>query len=241
MNHQETIRVQKLISRYGYASRRTAEDLITEGRVRVNGTVVRELGLRVAEDAVIEVDGRVINREIPRVYLLLNKPRGCLCATRDRFGRPTISNLLLEMHKELGIYNVGRLDYDSEGLIILTNDGDFAHSVMHPSGNTIKKYEVTVDRNIPYNLIAKWKNGVYIKGEKYQIVGFEELEPRKTILSLIEGKNREIRRLFEHINLRVVRLKRTSIGTLELGSLPPGKYRNLTPHEIRKLLNIKNG
>ena len=241
MNHQDTVRVQKLISRYGYASRRKAEELITKGRVRVNGTVVRELGLRVSEDAVIEVDGKVINREIPRVYLLLNKPRGYLCAASDRFGRPTISDLLLEEHKGFGIYNVGRLDYDSEGLIILTNDGDFAHSVLHPSSNTEKKYEVTADRNIPFNLIAKWKNGVYIKGEKYRIVGFEELGPRKAILSLIEGKNREIRRLFEHINLRVVRLKRTSIGPLGLGSLPPGKYRNLTVHEIRKLLSGTNG
>jgi len=241
VNHQDTVRVQKLISRYGYTSRRKAEDLITEGRVRVNGTVVRELGLRVSEDAVIEVDGKVINREIPRVYLLLNKPRGYLCATSDRFGRKTISDLLLEKHQGFGIYNVGRLDYDSEGLIILTNDGDFAHRVLHPSGNTVKKYEVTADRNIPYNLIAKWKNGVYIEGEKYRIVGFEELGPRKAILSLIEGKNREIRRLFEHINLRVVRLKRTSIGPLRLGSLPPGKYRNLTVHEIRKLLSGTNG
>jgi 23S rRNA pseudouridine2605 synthase len=235
VNLQDTVRVQKLISHYGYTSRRNAEELIREGRVRVNGSIVRELGLRVARDAVVEVDGKVVNRDVPHVYLMLNKPRGYICARSDPFNRKTISHLLLEEHRMLGIFNIGRLDYKSEGLLILTNDGEFAHSILHPSGNIVKKYEVTVSGDIPYNLIARWKNGVYIKGEKYHIVDFEDLGPRRTIISLREGKNREIRRLFEHINLKVLRLRRIAIGLLTLGDLPPGKYRHLTADEIKKL------
>ena len=239
MSHKDTVRVHKLISYYGYSSRRKAEDLIREGRVRANGAEVRNLGLRVSKDAVIEVDGKVINRNIPRVYLAFNKPTGYICSRSDRFKRKTIFDLLSDEYKRLGVYNVGRLDYESEGLMILTNDGDFAHRILHPSGDIVKKYEVSVSGNIPYNLIAKWKNGVYIKGEKYRIVDFEELGPRKTVISLKEGKNREIRRLFEDINLSVLKLRRIALGPLKLGSLPPGKYRHLTVHEISKLLGGK--
>jgi len=240
VKNQDTERVHKLISRYGYASRRKAETLIREGRVRVDGTPVRELGLRVASDAVVEVDGTVINRDIPRVYLALNKPPGYLCTREDHFGRKTVSDLLSEDYRNVGVFNVGRLDYRSEGLLLLTNDGDFAHRILHPSGGTVKKYEVTVDGDIPYNLIAHWKNGVYIKGENYRIVDFKELGPKKTVISLKEGKKREIRKLFRHIGLGVVRLKRISIGPLLLGNLSPGSYRQLTVHEINMLLGRKN-
>jgi len=236
VKNQDTERVHKLISRYGYTSRRKAEGLIREGRVRVDGTPVHELGLRVSVDAVVEVDGRVINRDMTRVYLALNKPPGYLCAREDRFGRKTVLDLLPEDYRNSGVFNVGRLDYRSEGLLLLTNDGDFAHRVLHPSGGTIKKYEVTVDKNIPYNLIAPWKNGVYIKGEKYRIVDFKEFGPNKTIISLQEGKKREIRKLFRHIGLGVVRLKRIAIGSLLLGDLSPGKYRQLTVQEIEMFL-----
>jgi 23S rRNA pseudouridine2605 synthase len=235
VRNQETERVHKLISRYGYASRRKAEELIREGRVRVDGAPVLEIGLRVAPDAVIEIDGRIINKKIPRVYLALNKPPGYLCTREDRFGRKTVSDLLSDEYRNAGVFNVGRLDYRSEGLLILTNDGDFAHRILHPSGGTIKKYEVTVDGNIPYNLIAHWKNGVYIKGEKYRIVDFKELGPKKTIISLKEGKKREIRNLFRHIGLGVVKLERIAIGPLLLGDLISGEFRQLTAHEIDML------
>ncbi|MBN2322641.1 MAG: rRNA pseudouridine synthase [Spirochaetes bacterium] len=236
MKNQKTERVHKLISRYGYASRRKAEELIREGRVRVDRAPVTKLGQRVAPDAVIEVDGRVINREMTRIYLVLNKPSGYLCTREDRFGRKTVSDLLPEEYKNAGVFNVGRLDYRSEGLLILTNDGDFAHRILHPSSGTIKKYEVTTDGNIPYNLIAHWKNGVYIRGENYRIVDFEKLGPKKTIISLKEGKKREIRNLFGHIGLGVVNLKRIAIGPLLLGDLIPGEYRQLTVDEIDMLL-----
>jgi 23S rRNA pseudouridine2605 synthase len=236
VNQNNSVRVQKLISYYGVASRRKAEELIRDGRVRVNGAVVKKLGLRVEKDAAIEVDGKIINRDLSRMYLLLNKPRGYICAKSDQFNRKTIYDLLLEEHKNLGLFNVGRLDYDSEGLLILTNDGRFANDVLHPSNSIVKKYEVTVNSDIPYNFIARWKNGIYIKNEKYHILDFEVLGPRRAIISLIEGKNREIRRLFEHINLKVVRLIRIAIGPLTLVSLPPGKYRHIRADEVKRIL-----
>ncbi len=231
-----SIRIQKLISRYGYTSRRKAELLIEEGRVRINGIVVRELGIKVPEKALIEVDGNIINRDIPMVYLILHKPRGFLCSKSDPLGRRIIYDLIEKKYKELGIFNVGRLDYMSEGLIIMTNDGYLANKINHPSYSIIKKYEVTTDRNIPYNLVAGWKNGVYIEGKKYTIVNFEKITLKKIVIYINEGKNREIRRLFNHINIGIIKLKRIAIGCLKLDNLPPGEYRELTEEEVKGLI-----
>jgi 23S rRNA pseudouridine2605 synthase len=231
----DTVRVQKLISRYGYASRRKSEELIREGRVRVNGVLVKELGLKVPCNAIIEVDGDVINREIPQVYLLLNKPEGYLCSKHDPLKRRLIYDLLDKEYKEYGVFSVGRLDYRSEGLILLTNDGYFANRITHPSNNILRRYVVRTNGKIQYNLIAKWKDGIYIKGEKYRIAGFKKLGDMKVSITLYEGKNREIRRLFEHINLEVAGLKRVAVGAVELGDTPVGKFRHLTNSELKAL------
>jgi 23S rRNA pseudouridine2605 synthase len=141
-------RIQKLISRYGFASRRKAEQLILDGRVRVDGVRVSRLGAKADESAVIEVDGRVINREKKNVYLLLNKPRGYLCSRSDSRGRRLVYDLLPDEYRGEGVFSIGRLDHDTEGLLLLTNDGEFANQVGHPSGGLVKKYLVETRRDI---------------------------------------------------------------------------------------------
>ena len=230
-----SIRLQKLIARYGTASRRKAELLIKEGRVTVDGEQVTVLGTKVAQGAVIEIDGVVINREIPLVYLMMNKPTGYLCTTKQSDTRPVVYDLIDDVYSSYGLFSVGRLDYLSEGLLILTNDGDFAHRVAHPSGGVVKKYEVTTESNIPYKVIAAWKNGLYINGEHYAIRDFRKLTSKKVLITLSEGKNREIRRLFESIQIKVAKLKRVAIGSLDLGTLPTGDVRVLSPEELKRI------
>ena len=235
-NNVPPIRLQKLIAHYGFASRRKAEALILEGRVRVDGDVITILGTKVRDDTLVEVDGVCINRNVPRVYLMLNKPSGYLCTTKESDERPVVYDLIVKKYAPLGLFSVGRLDCLSEGLLILTNDGDFAHSVAHPSGGIVKKYEVLTEQNIPYKLIAAWKNGLYIKGERYAIQGYRKISSKKVILTLAEGKNREIRRLFESIDVKVVQLRRIAIGSLELGSLASGHSRELSHEELKRIL-----
>lgn len=234
------IRLQKLISQYGYTSRRKAEELIKEGRVRVDGVVLKELGVKVPGKSIIEIDGHIINREIQKVYLMINKPAGLLCSKRDPFKRQLIYDLIEGKIRNSGIFSVGRLDFMSEGLLLLTNDGIFSNKISHPAGGILKKYEVTTNKNMPYKSIATWKNGVYIKGIKYTVEDIKYISPVKAVVSLNEGKNREIRTLFEHINLSVKKLKRIAIGPLELGDLPVGKYRELSKKEIKKILDAVN-
>jgi 23S rRNA pseudouridine2605 synthase len=231
------IRLQKLISRYGFTSRRKAEELIKSGRVSVNGVVQDTLGKKVPSQSEIVINGHVINKSIPRVYILLNKPRKYLCSKHDPFGRKLIYSLLDEKYKSSGIFSVGRLDFMSEGLLLLTNDGYFAQMLSHPSGGILKKYDVTVDKSIPYKSIDTWKNGLYIKGIKYTIENYRVVSPCRVIICLKEGKNREIRRLFEDIHRQVVRLRRIAIGFLEIHNLPPGKYRELTQDEVENLIS----
>ena len=230
------IRLQKLIARYGYTSRRKAELLIKEGRVRVNGVVKSRLGTKVLDSSVIEIDGRVINRNVKNIYLMLNKPSGFLCSRKDPEKRKLIYDLIDSEIVKQGIYSVGRLDYLTEGLLLLTNDGEFAYRISHPSRGIIKKYEVSVDKKIPYKSIAAWRKGVYIRGVKYVVNDIKKMSSVKAIISLYEGKNREIRILFESIPLQVRKLKRIAVGPLELGDLPVGGYRELTNTEIQKLL-----
>jgi 23S rRNA pseudouridine2605 synthase len=230
------VRLQKLIARYGYASRRTAEALIAEGRVRVNGETVTKLGVKVPAGSMVEVDGRLINRRVSFVYVLMNKPAGCVCSKKDPQGRKTVYDLLSDEIRRAGVNTVGRLDYLSEGLLVLTNDGEFAHRIAHPSGGIVKKYEVTAGEPIPYNIVDAWKKGVYISGTRYTLVDCERLSETRVLVSLREGKNREIRRLFASINVDVVALKRVAIGSLSLFGLPTGGYRELTPGEMHELL-----
>jgi 23S rRNA pseudouridine2605 synthase len=198
---------------------------------------VEQLGTKVSDGSLIEVDGVTVNRDIPHIYLMLNKPRGYLCSTREDDHRSIVYDLLDPSYRSYGLFSVGRLDYNSEGMLLLTNDGDFAHAVAHPSGGVLKRYEVTVSQNIPYKVIAAWKNGVYIKGESFSIHDFRKISSKKVILTLSEGKNREIRKLFSSIDIDIVKLKRIAIGSLDLGSLPPGRCRELTRNEITRIFD----
>jgi 23S rRNA pseudouridine2605 synthase len=228
-------RVQKLIAQYGYASRRSAEKFIKSGRVRVNGELITELGVRVPDSSIIEIDGRVINRKIEQIYLMLHKPEGYICARRDPLGRQLIYDLIERSIRNKGIFSVGRLDFMSEGLLLLTNDGDFAQKILHPASGLVKRYEVLTRKKIPYKSIAAWKNGIYINGIKYTVDDVTPISEKKVIISLIEGKNREIRKLFENEGIRLKSLRRVSIGTIELGNLPKGSYRKLTSLEVKNL------
>ncbi|HEB29909.1 MAG TPA: rRNA pseudouridine synthase [Spirochaetes bacterium] len=230
------VRLQKLISHYGYSSRRRAEKLIIAGKVRVNGIVANELGIKVPGLSIIEIDGNIINRDIPVLYLMLYKPAGYICTKKDPGNRKDIYTLIKEEYNNFGIFSVGRLDYSSEGLLLITNDGHFSNNISHPSNEIMKKYEVTTDKDIPYKSIAAWENGIYIKGIKYTIRDYDKFTSRRVVLSLYEGKNREIRRLFEELNIKIVQLKRIAIGALELGDLSVGKYRELSEDEVRMFL-----
>ncbi len=224
------IRLQRIIAGRGYTSRRKAERLILEGRVRVDGTVVDQPGTQFPWNAEIEIDGKRVGK-VPPVYIMLNKPIGYLCSKHDPEGRPLVYDLLDTVHRDAGVFSVGRLDYLSEGLLLFTNNGVFANAVIHPSSGILKQYLVSTYRDIPYKTIAEWKSGVYIKGVRYAIHRFKRISSKKVLLVLAEGKNREIRRLFESINLEVKRLTRVGLGPLKLGKLAPGTYRSLTREE----------
>jgi 23S rRNA pseudouridine2605 synthase len=168
---------------------------------------------------------------------MLNKPPGYLCTRNDPDHRPVIYELIDEKYRDMGLFSVGRLDYLSEGLLLLTNDGDLAHKVSHPSGGVLKSYEVHTKQPVPYKVIAAWKNGIYIKEDFYRIKDFNRITSHSLLLTLAEGKNREIRRLFESIDIEVIQLKRIAIGPLRLGSLESGKTRELTSKEQHNILH----
>jgi 23S rRNA pseudouridine2605 synthase len=233
------VRLQKFLADAGVASRRAGEQYILEGRVSVNGHVVRLLGSKVdpGHDQVT-VDGKPV-RERRKIYAALHKPIGCVCSHKDELGRPTIYELL---PKEWQVVNsVGRLDFNTEGLIFLTNDGQFALRLTHPRYGITKKYVVTVEGPVTPETMSVFTRGVFqggdkLKADKARLMGSSR---SKSIveLELSEGKNREVRRLFESQNLMVRRLQRVQIGKIKLGELKPGKWRALTATEIKTLLS----
>lgn len=228
-------RIQKILSAWGLASRRTAENWIRAGRVRVNGAVCT-LGASADPDADrIEVDGVPLPPPPGKKYLMLNKPRGYVTTLKDEKNRKTAASLV-----DCGcrVYPVGRLDYDSEGLLLFTNDGQLADRLMHPRANVGKTYEVTVE--------GDWRGGEALLARPIVLDGYRIHPPSVRLLrgegsravfeiTIREGRNRQIRRMCEAAGLRVLRLRRTQEGTLRLGMLPPGKWRELTKEEIESL------
>jgi 23S rRNA pseudouridine2605 synthase len=232
------IRLQKFLADAGVASRRAAEQIILEGRVAVNGSKVRVLGSKMdpAHDEVT-VDGKPVQAH-KKFYVALNKPRGCVCSKVDEHDRMTVYELL---PKEWQIVNsVGRLDFASEGLLFLTNDGDFALKLTHPRYGVRKRYLVTVEGKVDGEVLGRFTNGIFHDGEKLKAERAWLLTATKSEsvveLELAEGKNREVRRLFESQGFLVRRLVRTQIGKVKLAELKPGKWRTLTPTEIKTLL-----
>jgi 23S rRNA pseudouridine2605 synthase len=234
----QTVRLQKYLADAGVASRRASEQIIVSGRVTINGQVVQELGTKI--DPIhdkVAVDGRPI-RPRRRLYIALNKPPGYICTRQDPEARQTIGDLL---PKEWGhLYSVGRLDHDSEGLIFLTNDGQFSLRLTHPRYGARKTYEVTVERRVEKNVLERLLAGVQDQGEVLKVEKARVLSSSnsKSVLELelTEGKNREIRRLLSALGLTIMRLQRTRIGPIKLGELPLGKWRTLTEPEIKSLI-----
>jgi len=225
------------LARAGRASRRRAEELIREGRVTLNGKVVHEPGVRVnpTKDAV-RVDGKRMAPSVP-VYLMLHKPRGLLCTMEDPRGRPCVGDVLAEIKGRP--FPVGRLDFDAEGLLLCTNDGDLAHRIIHPRYRVRKVYHVKIKGVPDKRVIDRLRTGVVLDGKKTAPAGVSVLKrgERNSWLrmSLYEGRNRQIKRMLETFRYQVLKLKRVALGPLALEGLPRGAYRRLRPDEIRKL------
>ncbi|RPF55732.1 pseudouridine synthase [Aquisalibacillus elongatus] len=235
-------RLQKVIAKSGYTSRRKAENLITEGRVKVNNKKVTELGTKVGPNDDIEVDGIPIEKEEP-LYIMLYKPRGVISSVSDDKGRKVLGDLLSE-EIETRLYPVGRLDYDTSGLILLTNDGEFTQKLIHPKYKINKVYVAKV-KGVPTKPeISSFKkgiehNGEYLKCVHSRILKVDKKKGKSIIeLTLQEGKNRQVKRMFESLGYEVEKLKRENFGPLTLGNLNPGDYRELTPKEVKQLLNL---
>ena len=232
------VRLQKFLADAGVASRRAGEKLILDGLVRVNGETALMLGTKVDPDRdEVIVNGKIV-RAKKKIYIALHKPPGCVCSRNDEHDRPTIYDLL--PREWLIASSVGRLDYNSEGLIFLSNDGQFALHLTHPRFGVRKKYLATVEGEVTREMLAKFINGIWHAGEKLRAekaVLVSGSSSRSIVeLELSEGKNREVRRLFESQALTVKRLQRTQIGKIRLGELKPGKWRALTATEIKTLL-----
>lgn len=232
------MRLNKFLSNSGLASRRKCDQLIEEGKVFVNGKQVTELGSQINEKKdKVTVEGKTITLPSSFVYIKLNKPKGYACTAQDEKGRKTIYDLI---DSEERLFSIGRLDYDTEGLILLTNDGDFANKVAHPKFNIDKEYRVTVEGEIKESEMAVMRKGVVVDGQRMpsSIVNFISYENGYTKLSVIidEGQNRQIRRMFEAIGKTIKLLKRVRIGQVRLGGLRRGDYKDLTEVELNSLV-----
>lgn len=232
-------RLQKVIANSGFTSRRKAEEYITKGLVKVNGNIVYELGTKVNYNDLIEVNGYIIKNE-NKVYYLLNKPRGVITSTSDDKGRKTVVDLI---KTNIRIYPVGRLDYDTTGALILTNDGEFANMIMHPKSQLDKVYIAKIDGLIGKRQLQTLERGVYIDGiktskAKARIKKYDK-KTNTSIVELIihEGKNHQVKKMFESIGYKVLKLKRERISFLDVNNLKSGEYRVLNPKEIKKLYN----
>jgi len=237
----EGVRLQKVLARAGVASRRGAEELIAQGRVSVDGEVVREQGRRVdPERAVIKVDGRRIEVRSGMVYLALNKPVGVHTTMRDQRGRKCVGDFVRDRPERL--FHVGRLDADTEGLLLLTNDGELAHRLMHPSFHVLKTYLAEVDGAAPRSLGKRLRAGIELDDGPVAVDGYTEIQklPGRTLVEVVlhEGRNRIVRRMFAAVGHPVRRLVRTAIADIRLGDLKPGTMRELTPQEISSLHTV---
>ena len=225
-------RLQKVLARRGYGSRRTAEELIAAGRVRVNGAVVR-LGHRVDPDRdLVEVDGHVVSVKPGLVHYLLNKPAGVVTTASDPQGRPTVVELVPD---EPRVFPVGRLDAATEGLLLLTNDGDLAHRLTHPSFGVEKEYLAQVARPLPAGVLRRLREGVELEDGMTAPAQVSQPEPGLVRLTIQEGRNRQVRRMLEALGHPVDRLVRVRIGPVSDRRLRPGEWRALTPDERRAL------
>lgn len=229
------------MARCGVASRRASEKIIQEGRVTVNNETICELGTKVDPTHVeVKVDGQTITLEKKKRYILLNKPEGYVCSLSDEKGRPVAADLIQDDFTER-LYNVGRLDMFSSGLLIFTNDGEFAKRITHPSSQIEKEYIVQTSLPMPADLAQKFIKGIRV-GTVFYKARFATLEKKHRLrVTLIEGKNREIRRVLEYFEIGIKKLERVRIGTIIDPDLKPGEYRQLTSKEVQGLYSLTNG
>jgi 23S rRNA pseudouridine2605 synthase/16S rRNA pseudouridine516 synthase len=235
-------RIQKILAKAGIASRREAERMLLEGRITVNGKVLDTLGCKadLAKDH-IKVDGKGIIHVEPHVTILLNKPRGYVSTVRDPEGRPTVMNLLKRMKYRL--YPVGRLDFDAEGLLLLTNDGKLAYLLSHPKFSVPKTYWVKISGIPDESKLGRLMRGIMLEDGRAEALSLRILRKREkncwVEIVVTEGRNRMVKRMFSAIGHSVFKLKRIQFGPLRLGNLPAGEFRYLTVEELRKLKAFK--
>ncbi len=235
-------RLQKIIANRGYCSRRKAEILIQEGKVKVNGTTITELGYKPNPNDDIEVEGIKLNNE-NKEYYLLYKPKGVISTTNDDKKRKTVVDLIDTLSR---IYPVGRLDYDTTGIILLTNDGELANLLMHPSNNIDKVYIAKIAGIMSGYDLKQLKEGIIIDGiktakAKVKVKRVDKVKNNSIIeLTIHEGRNHQVKRMFEALNYNVIKLKRERIAFLDLKGLKPGEYRHLAPKEVKQLYYLIN-
>ena len=233
-------RLQKYMASCGIASRRKCEELILAGKVTVNGKYIKELGTKIKIDTdIVEYNGSVIKPESKKVYILLNKPEGYITSVKDEKDRKTVLDIVKVKER---IFPIGRLDYDSSGLIILTNDGEIYNKIIHPRVSITKKYIVVVDGEFKEKELSKFKKGIDIGGYVTAPAEIKKLkyEDNKTTLEIgiHEGKNRQIRRMCSALNHNVLSLKRIAVGKIKLGNLKRGEYRVLSDDELNYIKNL---
>ncbi|MFP5347340.1 MAG: pseudouridine synthase [Actinomycetes bacterium] len=238
-SEQEGVRLQKVLAQAGVASRRASEDLIAAGRVSVNGDVITELGVRVdPATAVIHVDGMRVQLDTSRVYLALNKPRGVVSTMSDPEGRPCLGDLVGDRSERL--FHVGRLDVDTEGLLLLTNDGDLAHRLQHPSYGIEKAYLAEIPGPVPRDLGRRLRAGIELDDGLVVVDSFKlvDSKPGRALVEVVlhEGRNHVVRRLLATVGHPVLQLVRTRIGPVRVGDLLPGRHRPLTRKELGELM-----
>ena len=233
-------RLQKYMASCGVASRRKCEEIILAGKVKVNGVLVNEVGTKVNPlKDVVEYEGKIISKEENKVYIMLNKPEGYISSVKDEKGRDTILDIVKVKER---VYPIGRLDYDSSGLLLLTNDGEIYNKIIHPSVEIVKKYIAVVNGEITDNDIRKFEVGIdigdYITAPaELKIISYDR-DISTIEIGIHEGKNRQIRKMCAVINHEVLSLKRISMGQLKLGYLKRGEYRNLDREEISYITNL---
>lgn len=233
-------RLQKILAQMGVASRRKAEELIVEGRVIVNGKAVA-VGMKAdpTKDH-IKVNGRLLTKPEPKIYLMFNKPAGVVASLSDPEGRPTVRDFLKGV--KYRVFPIGRLDYDSEGLLLITNDGDFAHRILHPSKKTPKTYVIKVKGIIDEDAIEKLRRGVRLQDgltAPSKVKKIRQSESNSWVeITIHEGRKRQVRRMLEKVGYPVIKLRRIAIGGLKLSDLKPGEIRRITVEEVKKALGV---
>ncbi len=236
------MRINKYLASCGIGSRRNCEIFVTEGKVKINGHIVTDLATDVKDSDIVLLNGECVVPAQEHVYIMLNKPKGYVCTTNDEFGRKTVLQLLAPEYSSRRVFPVGRLDYDTEGLLLLTTDGDLANRITHPHNEVPKTYIAKVEGEVTEAELGKLRGGVILDGTKTKRckARLKNLENNISSVEVVitEGRNRQVRRMFDSINREVIFLKRTAIGQLKLGGLYRGMSRKLTADEIEYLKRV---